>query len=61
MLLGIKSTAIKFGDDTKVYLSGFATTMIASLILSGMATTQTLPYYTSVALIAMHISNQVNI
>lgn len=35
--------------------------MIASLIASGLSTTQTWPYYTSVGLIAMHISNQVNV
>lgn len=61
MLLGIKSTAIKFGDDTKFYLSGFGMVMITSLIASGVLTTQTWPYYTAVGLIAMHISNQVNV
>jgi len=60
-LLGIKSTAIKFGDDTKFYLSGFGMVMIASLITSGILTTQTWPYYTAVGLIAIHISNQVTV
>ncbi|XP_072747745.1 4-hydroxybenzoate polyprenyltransferase, mitochondrial [Anoplolepis gracilipes] len=59
ILLGIKSTAIKFGDNTKFYLSGFGMIMIASLITSGVLTTQTWPYYTAVGLIAMHISNQI--
>ncbi|XP_070165413.1 4-hydroxybenzoate polyprenyltransferase, mitochondrial [Polyergus mexicanus] len=59
ILLGIKSTAIKFGDDTKFYLSGFGMVMITSLIASGVLTTQTWPYYTAVGLIAMHISNQI--
>lgn len=59
ILIGIKSTAIKFGDYTKFYLSGFGLVMIASLITSGLLTTQTWPYYTSVGLIAMHISNQI--
>lgn len=35
--------------------------MITSLIASGVLTTQTWPYYTAVGLIAMHISNQVNV
>lgn len=35
--------------------------MIASLITSGVLTTQTWPYYTAVGLIAIHISNQVNV
>ncbi|KAL6426018.1 hypothetical protein ACFW04_008955 [Cataglyphis niger] len=59
IMLGIKSTAIKFGDDTKFYLSGFGMVMITSLIASGVLTTQTWPYYTAVGLIAMHISNQI--
>jgi len=59
ILLGMKSTAIKFGEDTKFYLSGFGLVMIASLITSGILTTQTWPYYTAVGLIATHISNQI--
>lgn len=59
ILLGMKSTAIKFGEDTKFYLSGFGIVMIASLITSGILTTQTWPYYTAVGLIATHISNQI--
>jgi len=59
ILLGMKSTAIKFGEDTKFYLSGFGIAMIAGLIISGVLTTQTWPYYTAVGLIATHVSNQV--
>ncbi|XP_011883100.1 PREDICTED: 4-hydroxybenzoate polyprenyltransferase, mitochondrial [Vollenhovia emeryi] len=59
ILLGMKSTAIKFGEDTKFYLSGFGIVMIASLIASGVLATQTWPYYTTVGLIATHISNQI--
>ncbi|XP_012223925.2 4-hydroxybenzoate polyprenyltransferase, mitochondrial [Linepithema humile] len=59
ILLGMKSTAIKFGDNTKYYLSGFGTVMMISLITSGILTTQTWPYYTAVGLIAAHISNQI--
>lgn len=57
--LGVKSTAIKFGENTKFYLSGFGIVMITSLITSGVFTTQTWPYYTAVGLIAAHINNQV--
>lgn len=59
ILLGIKSTAIKFGEDTKFYLSGFGIVMIASLVTCGILTSQTLPYYTAVGVIATHISNQI--
>lgn len=57
--LGIKSTALKFNEDTKIWLSGFASVMIGSLVLSGMMNCQTWPYYTSVALVAAHIASQI--
>ncbi|XP_018051380.1 PREDICTED: 4-hydroxybenzoate polyprenyltransferase, mitochondrial [Atta colombica] len=57
--IGVKSTAIKFGENTKFYLSGFGIVMIASLITSGILTTQTWPYYTALGLIAAHINNQI--
>ncbi|XP_057652344.1 4-hydroxybenzoate polyprenyltransferase, mitochondrial [Diorhabda carinulata] len=57
--LGIKSTALKFNDYTKIWLSGFASTMIGSLILSGIMNSQTWPYYTAVSLVSLHIANQI--
>lgn len=60
ILLGIKSTALKFGNNTKYYLSGFGATMITSLLIAGMNVDQTLPYYAAVAVIAGHMANQVN-
>ncbi|XP_063992193.1 4-hydroxybenzoate polyprenyltransferase, mitochondrial [Diachasmimorpha longicaudata] len=60
ILLGIKSTALKFSDRTNVYLSGFGASMIASLITSGVMSDQTWPYYTAVALVAGHLANQIS-
>lgn len=59
VLLGIKSTALKFGDKTKLYLSGFGAIMIASLITSGITVEQTWPYYTAVTLVGSHLVNQI--
>jgi len=56
--IGIKSTAIKFNEDTKLWLSGFSVAMISSLLLSGALSSQTWPYYTSVGLVASHLANQ---
>lgn len=42
-------------------MSGFGIVMIASLVTCGILTSQTLPYYTAVGVIATHISNQVKI
>lgn len=59
MLLNIKSTALKFGDNTKLYLSGFSTVMMSSLILSGYLSEQTAAYYVAVGLVGSHIFHQV--
>lgn len=47
--LGLKSTAIKFGDQTARYLNTFAALMTASLTVAGLNTGQCWPYYLSVA------------
>ncbi|XP_011298854.1 4-hydroxybenzoate polyprenyltransferase, mitochondrial [Fopius arisanus] len=60
ILLGIKSTALKFGDKTNLYLSGFGASMIGSLITSGIMSDQTWPYYTAVTLVAGHLVNQIS-
>ncbi|XP_076646377.1 ubiquinone biosynthesis protein COQ2, mitochondrial [Halictus rubicundus] len=59
VIVGIKSTALKFGDRTKLFLSGFSTAMITSLITSGVVVSQTWPYYTAVGLVSMHLANQI--
>lgn len=58
ILLGIKSTAIKFGDNTKSILSLFASVMITGLTVSGYQCDQTLPYYAAVAVVGAHLANQ---
>eukprot|EP00128_Syssomonas_multiformis_P003979 Colp12_sorted_trinity150504_noHs@16971 len=58
VLVGVKSTALRFGDNTPLWLSGFSTLTTASLVLSGLAADQTWPFYTSVALGAGHLAWQ---
>lgn len=58
VLLGIKSTAIKFGDNTKSILSVFASVMVTGLAISGYQSDQTLPYYAAVTIVAAHLANQ---
>lgn len=58
VLLGIKSTAIKFGEKTKLWLSGFGTTMISGLVVTGIQCDQTWPYFISVTLVATHLAKQ---
>ncbi|XP_046430162.1 4-hydroxybenzoate polyprenyltransferase, mitochondrial isoform X3 [Neodiprion fabricii] len=59
ILLGIKSTALKFGDNTKVWLSCFGTSMISSLLASGIMVDQTWPYYVAVGVVGSHLANQI--
>lgn len=58
--LGIKSTAIRFDKDTKVWLSAFATTMTGGLVLSGIINAQTWPYYAGIAVVSAHLANQIS-
>lgn len=49
-LVGIKSTALKFGSHTKPILSVFAAGMMSNLVAAGLLTSQTFPYYACVVL-----------
>lgn len=44
-MIGVKSTALRFGPDTKYWLTGFSAAMSAGLGLVGILSDQTLPYY----------------
>ncbi|XP_076179098.1 ubiquinone biosynthesis protein COQ2, mitochondrial isoform X2 [Ptiloglossa arizonensis] len=59
IIIGVKSTALKFGNRTKIYLSAFSSIMITGLITSGILTEQTWPYYTALGLIGTHFANQI--
>jgi len=60
VIVGVKSTALLFGDrGTKPALAAFATGMVALLTTSGYFAGQTLPYYFAVAGAATHLSYQV--
>ncbi|KAL4226454.1 Para-hydroxybenzoate--polyprenyltransferase [Mactra antiquata] len=59
MLIGVKSTALKFGDQTKPWLTGFSTGMIGCLLLTGHLSDQTWPYYAAVVTTAAHLAHQI--
>ncbi|XP_031339517.1 4-hydroxybenzoate polyprenyltransferase, mitochondrial [Photinus pyralis] len=59
LIIGMKSTAIRFGNNTKLYLSAFTVTMITNLIISGVMNAQTMPYYASIALLSSHLASQI--
>jgi len=59
VLLGVKSTAIRFGDNTKLWLTGFSAAMMGNLALVGNVCDLTWPYYASLAVIGSHIGHQI--
>jgi len=59
VILGVKSTAIKFGDQTPVCLSCFATAMLSCLAYCGLQTGQTWPFYASLLGVTGHLMYQI--
>lgn len=59
MRIGVKSTALKFGEQTKPWLSGFVVAMMSGLVMAGVNIDQTLPYYAVLSTVAMHLTHQV--
>merc|ERR550519_1200418 len=59
VIIGMRSTAIKFGSQTPVCLGCFATLMVSSLAYTGYLCHLAMPYYASVAAIAAHLSHQI--
>lgn len=57
--VGVKSTALHFGDDTKKYLAGFGALSTAGLLTSGAAAGLGAPFYLGVSAAAAHLAWQV--
>ncbi|KAL3151983.1 Palmitoyl-protein thioesterase 1, variant 2 [Trebouxia sp. C0010 RCD-2024] len=58
IVVGIKSTALLFGENTKACLSGFAVSSIGFLGLTGYMMNAGVPYYAGVAAAACHYTWQ---
>ncbi|XP_006885388.1 PREDICTED: 4-hydroxybenzoate polyprenyltransferase, mitochondrial [Elephantulus edwardii] len=58
-LIGLKSTALRFGENTKQWLSGFSAAMVGALGLVGANCDQTAPYYAAVAAVGTHLAYQI--
>jgi 4-hydroxybenzoate polyprenyltransferase len=59
VVVGVKSTALKFGDNTSYWLTGFSATTVSCLTLAGIAAQQSWPYYAMVGFTAGHLARQV--
>ena len=57
--IGVKSTALLFGAQTKPWLAGFYAGTIALLAASGMSVGAAWPYYVAIAAAALHFVWQV--
>uniref|UniRef100_A0A8C0TLB3 4-hydroxybenzoate polyprenyltransferase, mitochondrial n=1 Tax=Canis lupus familiaris TaxID=9615 RepID=A0A8C0TLB3_CANLF len=57
-LIGLKSTALRFQENTKQWLSGFGVAMLGALSLVGVNSGQTAPYYTALAAVGAHLAHQ---
>ena len=57
--IGLKSTAITFGENTKPILHGFTAVFGAGLATTGMMTDMAWPYYLGVAASSAHLVWQV--
>lgn len=58
LMIGTKSTALRFGAKTPLWLGAFATSMSTNLMLAGFASGQTWPYYTSVVIATAQMFKQ---
>ena len=58
-LIGLKSTALLFQENTRQWLSGFGVAMVAALSLAGANSGQTVPYYAAVAAVGAHLAHQI--
>jgi len=59
VLIGVKSTALKLGAETKPWLVGFYVVTIAGLGLSGYLAGLSWPFYAALAISAVHLGWQV--
>ncbi|XP_005099332.1 4-hydroxybenzoate polyprenyltransferase, mitochondrial isoform X2 [Aplysia californica] len=58
MLIGVKSTALKLGDNTKPWLYGFTALMSGGLTTAGLMNDMTWPYYAAVAITCGRLAQQ---
>ncbi|CAJ1069193.1 -hydroxybenzoate polyprenyltransferase%2C mitochondrial [Xyrichtys novacula] len=57
--VGVKSTALRFQEQTKPWLSGFTVAMMSGLVAAGINAEQTLPYYAVLSAVAIHLTHQI--
>lgn len=61
VIVGVKSTALKFGESTPYWLTGFSAAMITGLTVAGTCAHQSWPFYAAVGATATHLLYQVTV
>jgi len=59
ILIGVRSTALRFGENTKKWLSFFSVTTIGGLLTTGIMASQPWPYFVATSLGAIHLIWQI--
>ena len=59
VIVGVKSTALLFKENTPLWLSLFSVSMVSLMTISGYMAEQTYPYYLALGGVATHLSWQV--
>ena len=59
VLIGVKSTALKFGDGTKPWLVGFYSITVILLAATGLLANLAWPVYSGLTLAALHLAWQI--
>ncbi|CAF2115826.1 unnamed protein product [Rotaria magnacalcarata] len=59
LLVGVKSTALRLGNDTKLWLRAFSLGMISHLVTTGLSVDQTWPYYVGLVAVSYHLHKQI--
>ncbi|KAL3249639.1 hypothetical protein MRX96_055851 [Rhipicephalus microplus] len=59
-VIGMKSTALKFGDKSKRYLWLFSASMVSNLVLAGLTSGQSWPFYLAAAATGAHLARQIH-
>ena len=61
LLVGVKSTALRLGGETKLWLRAFSIVMLSHLVTAGLSVDQTWPYYLGLVGVASHLHRQIEI
>jgi 4-hydroxybenzoate polyprenyltransferase len=59
LLVGVKSTALRLGNETKLWLRAFSIGMMTHLITAGLSVDQTWPYYLGLIGVGYHLHKQI--